>query len=100
MAPRNVCAFAATLKLTIISTARNNRLILHPLLQFSEQLTSAYSVLKLTLLTTCSRHSEYFPKAAPIRPLDAPRPCSRRLKNEKLVRAKMAVVAGCYAKPI
>src|SRR5712671_5737143 len=42
IAPRNVCAFAATPNVKIITTARNNRLILPPPNQFSEKL-SAFS---------------------------------------------------------
>src|SRR5712664_3740765 len=42
MAPRNVCAFAPTPNVKITNNARNNRLILPPpLIEFSEQLTSA-----------------------------------------------------------
>src|SRR5882762_9141834 len=44
IAPRNVCAFAVTPKVKIITTARNNRLILPPPNQFSEQLVSAHGL--------------------------------------------------------
>src|SRR6267142_2272855 len=91
IAPRKVCAFAATPKVKIITTARNNRLILPPPNQFSEKLSAfppAY--LPCRRKPTSANHTPLLqkkplPKRKSALHLGAPRPYSRQLKKKILL---------------
>src|SRR6266404_4090304 len=95
IAPRNVCAFAATPKVKIITNPRNNRLILPPPSRFSEQLTSTQSTPNCLRLRAdfcrppAPDQSDYSPKSRATRHLGA-LPFST-MKKEILQRANMAL---------
>src|SRR5258707_14847636 len=80
IAPRNVCAFAATPKVKIITTARNNRLILPPPNRFSEQLPGTQSpLIGCAVKLTSADHTPLIkvttrPKSSATRHLGAPFP--------------------------